>query len=561
MRQTPHESTSALVSKESFLIYSLISVLSVPLAIVEELNLKNLLLSIYAGTTITAVMGLYIFFANFLIFRQPFSLLEEKKRILITNLLVISSAGALRGILVYFSFDLLLISQPSDFAQRILTSTATTIFWLTTISIIARDSKDYQNRYTRILHDSILKYVSKNEKYPSSDMNLNLAQELKGIENLLKITLDELVNSKHNQKTLLLAASNLRIIAEEVVRPLSNRMLLKENQVVPSFKTIPTLENSIRKILIDPLVVSIFLFLISIFNLPIAFGVTKGLAGAAFISTVSYAILKIFKIFVFPKSRNEFIRGLSFIIFAGLIISTCIYLFNEYILELTTATYSFVYIVIIAVVVILSSMRENSMSDRNILLENLASYLNSRTNLSSKKFTNEAVASFLHNSLQSDLLALSHQLEATAEEPFSDKTREILERAGARINRSISQEFQDFLDEPLTRLSRIQSSWNGIASVQVDLPNPLGLDSRKEFLLVQIIEEAINNAVRSANAKRITVIGRMETSGRFVLTVSNDGIPEISSNKGFGSKWLDEHFNGYWNRQYVNGETILEIIL
>lgn len=549
-----------LVSRDSFLIYSFISVFSVPLAITNFLTLQNFYLSIYIGISITVFIGLYIWCATQILLRVTSNNLHNFK-IQIVNFLIIASAGALRGAIIYYSFNLVGIPQPSQLPVRILTSTATTIFWLKLLSIIVEDQRRYQERFQSLIRGSILHLSQETRQSASRNQNAKYEEEFKGIENLIQSVLDETVRTSHTKNDLLRSASNIRLIVEEIIRPMSHRIWLKNETAIPRFKLWATIQNSICNINISPMAISGFLFLLSIFNLPVDFGVIKGIQGATVIFIATFGVLKIFKLKIFAKSKSTITQNNLLILLAGTIISLILYVYNKFLLNLNSANFSFIFIVLIFIACVLSSVREHTVDDRNQLIEKLKNSLENFSKSSTFKYSSEDVASFLHNSLQSELMALSFQLEEAAEEPFSEKTREVLERAGARISRSISGDFQDFLEEPLQRLSRLKSSWSGIANIELNLPDSLELESARQFLLVQIIEEGINNAVRSAGAKNIAIAGQQTAQNGFMLTIRNDGHPETWSNRGFGSHWLDIYVSGNWERRSINGETVLEIIL
>ena len=188
-------------------------------------------------------------------------------------------------------------------------------------------------------------------------------------------------------------------------------------------------------------------------------------------------------------------------------------------------------------------------------------YMGNDFNKLCDSFVNESMASYLHNSLQSELLALSYQIEESAKDPNTENARRLLEKLGSRINRSISDDFENFVERPLDRLSRIQTGWKGIAAISIEIPDHLLLDANRNFLIVQIIEEAITNAVRFSKSSEVNIVGRETLSGEIYIVIRNNGEAEQQTTTGMGTEWLDRFAAGNWTRTLSDKGTTLEITL
>lgn len=543
------------ISLQGFLIYSIISIISVPLAITDQLTGKVFLVSAYIGITVTTLCGFY----TFILLRLLNTVLRSKNQIttLLPTLILIASVGAVRGFLVYSFFELEEINNPTSMLIRIITSTATTLFWLCGISLILNDFQGYRQRVESLIRSSLFDYLRADNLPTAESEDLN--QEFRSIEVMLKNVLGEIDSLDRDKETFIAAAAHVRDIVDEVVRPLSHRLWVDHDNLVPRVKIIDTVLDSIRYLRIPPITLSGFLFLLGLFNLPANFGVERGILGSLFLSCIVFMSFRYANNLLKSDESSALLLNLLILFSLALFASLNLYILNIFVFSTETAIYSFVFIPIIIFLAILISIREITNKDRNYLIQNFERIRHNFTDLQENQISKNDAAAFLHNSLQSELLALSLQLENMAKFPDSDRARATLEQIAARINRSISEDFKDFQEAPIERLTRMIVAWEGIVSIEMNI-NELDLNnSRRNWLVVQIIEEAINNAVRSADAKKILIEGKLLANSKIFLTIKNQGLWIPTKNRSFGSEWLDSIVPGNWNRYRRDDWTTLEI--
>ena len=83
-------------------------------------------------------------------------------------------------------------------------------------------------------------------------------------------------------------------------------------------------------------------------------------------------------------------------------------------------------------------------------------------------------------------------------------------------------------------------------------------DQSRNILLVQIVEEAIANAVRHANANQIRISAEMLEDSRVRFSILNNGISGKEESLGLGSAWLDHHAPNSWSRKKLeNGSELI----
>ena len=178
-----------------------------------------------------------------------------------------------------------------------------------------------------------------------------------------------------------------------------------------------------------------------------------------------------------------------------------------------------------------------------------------------RSYMSENVASYLHNSLQSELLAIAGQMESSAERLDSEELKNSLDRLALRINQPIKDGLDNFLGNPLARLNKLPGAWRGIANIEISIPEEVLSDHKRNILLVQCIEEAIANAVRHSKASNVQVKAQLLEDRRVRLSVINDGEPLKAEGLGIGSAWLDFHAPHSWTRRVFEGGTDLVVTL
>lgn len=549
------------VTYESFAIFSFISILAVPLAMAEFLNSSNLIDFIYIGISVTVVVAGLTILTLFML-KSTLKRLSQKNHFF-AMLMIISIIGAARGILIFYAFEIGGFDQPTELHLRIITSTASTLFWLVAISLAVQDTRNYQRKYQNLLKSSILRIAQEESGTKSKENRLPLSEELQQIESTLNRTFDEAIRSTVDRDSLLRAALKVRETVDDLVRPLSHRLWVNHFNQSPRIKLWVTLVESVKYLKVEPRSIAAFLTLISAFNLTSDFGVIRGLIGSTTVFTVTFFSLRFLDLYCLKNSQGKFFLNLVYLLLPGTLLGTVLFLTNDFLYKNDTGLIAYAYVGLVLIVSVLSSTRELTRNDKSNLLINLQNKLATEgSNFGSTPgYSNAEVASFLHNSLQSELLALSYQLEDLANNPDPLKSKEILEQLGSRINRSITRDFDDFVEDPFSRLKKLTSAWRGIAAISLTHDELADLSPNKALLVVQIIEEAISNAVRYAKASNVSISIKQLADDAVELVIINDGQTNTEGKGGLGTEWLDRYAAGKWSREITDGQVTLKLIL
>jgi glucose-6-phosphate-specific signal transduction histidine kinase len=240
-----------------------------------------------------------------------------------------------------------------------------------------------------------------------------------------------------------------------------------------------------------------------------------------------------------------------FLLVPGLLLSLTFYISNKFIFGRDFGSLNLIYVLIFIMVALPASSFQLVNRDRERLISLIQAELTAsgwRADLQEKYLTQNAAA-YLHNLLQSELLAITKQIETSSDDLESVNSRKDLEKLLDRLNRPIKDDFQKFLNNPIERLNRLQSAWKGIAEVNITIPTQALEDQNRNILLVQIVEEAIANAVRHAGATQVNVMAELQVDTRVRFSIINNGVSSKEKSVGLGSAWLDHHAPNSWTRK------------
>jgi signal transduction histidine kinase len=544
--QTLKENIS--LSIPGFIFYSPISILSFPVTVLVVNPGASFLLLTASGLVLTAVI-----FALYIPFIWIDSRISRDSFVLrFANFLIAALAlGAIRGYFFYQAVDALELNPPGDLLNRILASAATTLFWLCAANILINFSRAFRSRYEQ----SLKKFIERNlAVIPSLLPSKESAAELTILQEELANSLTSRLDDGD--------AQNLREVAELLkskinlqLRPLSRRIWLRSLNEYPRIRYGRMLKDSINFLdFSKPIFVLAILFLALLSNLSIR-SFTESLVRTSTFLLLLLVILSLAKTRVFS---NHYVY-LVMIGIVPVIGSEFIALLLEYAGSWTATLLISMVAPSLMVVLSLFSL---TLRDHSLIIELLESYEIHKIPNTSKAFDvgERHLASYLHNSLQSELLAIAGQLEEAAISNDREKSAEILQRVSALINRSFIDDFQKFAESPLERLETVRKSWSGILQIEIDIPEALLTSPARNASLVQTIEEFAANSYRHGKATKITA-SAIENSIGLHLTLKSNGSKKVSTKRGLGSEWLDQIAIGSWKMESTLTGTILKITI
>jgi hypothetical protein len=135
------------------------------------------------------------------------------------------------------------------------------------------------------------------------------------------------------------------------------------------------------------------------------------------------------------------------------------------------------------------------------------------------------IASYLHNSFQSELLALSSQLAAAALSGNKEITSSVLQRASSVATRSLSDDLARMKEQPLDRLKSVIESWKNILEIQIDIDGEFLKDNCNTLVFTQTVEEIASNAFRHDKATCLKISAQSTELGTKLFFQSNGSQP------------------------------------
>jgi hypothetical protein len=545
-------------NSKSFALFAVASVLALPLLNLEGGSRETQLL-LGIGLAITTLTGFLVFTVDLLTRKIRQNLETSLNNRVMVGLIVL--IGLIRGYFSYLGLWLLDFPQYAVLPMRLATSTITTFLWLTLAVYLVSMHEEFRRDFDIFLTKSfaVLSKVAPNQhrRIPTT-----LAPEIQAIELQIQKSLSLARQSAVSSETLISVAQQLRDCIEASIRPLSHRLWIQTGQTYPKISLWALLKEGGSRQDFSITYSIFFMALLSLLNLTSAIGFPRALLASIIIVTIN-SIYFIIQRKLVPNIKNySYQSKIINLLLPGLILSIIFFVINHTIFSDNLGLFNLVFLPISFVVFILAATIRLVRDDQRSFFESLQAELETRIphqESAQNSQSGKDVAAFLHNSVQSELLALSFHFEELARDPESKKTKAALERLSSSLSSQISKNFENFSEKPHERLLTLKTSWQGIVEIEFEL-DPSTLSSfHQAHAVVQVIEEAITNAVRAANATHIVISWSRYGSSDLQLSIIDNGQLRNSGQPGFGTRWLDEIAYGRWTRKDIGGRTALEV--
>ena len=545
-------------SSKSFGLFAIASVTSLPL-----LNLRGdgqdfqLLLGL--GLAVTALTGFLIFLIDLVTqtSRQKLSDSQNNK----VMVLFIAVIGLIRGYFSYIGLGLLDFPEYAKLPIRLVTSTSSTLLWLTLAIYLVSMHEAFKSEFDAFIRTSFTS-LSKAEPTQLRKIPTALAPEIKAIELQIQKSLSHMYQSVVTPEILLSVSQQLRDCIETSIRPLSHRLWLQDGKVYPRISLGALVREGLNRQDFSIISAVSFLALLSSFNLSSLIGFPRA-SLAIFITFVITSVYFLIQRKYVPNIRMKSITVKVLNLSApGLVLSGVFYLLNTLIFSDDLGFLNLILLPISFTVFLLASTIRIVKEDQSHFFSQLKLDIDSRVPEQANNQDQQSgkeVAAFLHNSVQSELLALSYQLEELSKNPDSKEAKATLERLASSLTAQIGKNFEDFNEKPTERLSTLVSAWSGIALIEFTSDPDVLSGFKRAHDVVQVIEESITNAVRTANATVIRISWERTGSLNLRVEVKNNGHVDHIGATGLGTQWLDEIAYGRWSRETIDGQTTLVV--
>jgi hypothetical protein len=549
----PFLDTYFRVSIKAFYFYIPASILSVPLIFWSE-NLPASIVQLLA-------LGALITLITFLVYSI---LIYVSRKITTINfgllgLVTLLLTGVIRGLLLTYVFDLLGYEDPISLVERVLTSIFNVFVWLGFSSLVIENHRGFIRRYRAMLTQIlILKLRNSSGLEPGYAY---IESHILQMQTRLKNSIAEIRSTTDTSGAETALAEKFRKEIDEELKPLNQRLWVKSAYSPPSLRFKEVLTTACIELKFNfHLTVWIFSGIL-VFNTIVLIGPTESL---------SYGCLSYFSFYSFNKLRIWLVQKFSeklvllnavFLTFIGFGVG----FFSTVILDFLGFSHSYSAALLIApilpVLIVTVSFIQLALSDRETLMEILSSQSRNLNEDYLERLNRGNAASYLHNSLQSELSSLAIQLDSISQNPDPLRSEVVSQKIDSFISRSRREDFRDFLETPDFRLKRIIESWEGIASIDLSLDPRVLEDPSRASLVVQLIQESVANAIRSGYANKIEIAGAFDREV-IKITVSDNGRAPIGNSKrGVGSEWIDSIAVTEWKLERSDSGSVLTVEL
>lgn len=539
------------ISKTTIALYVPLSLGAVPAAL---LYLNTAAMSLVLISVMVTALAVGLLSVLLLFKKQPKNYLQRA----IAYLLFIAVVGALRGAALSVFADLLNVGDSVSPGLRILNSTIFTLFWLSAITALVALTREGAFRYEQ--HFTQKAIEASKDIHASPEELAKQIDSMSGIRLLqgnLQRILQTLDSSEYREQELLVAASRIKAEVEGSLRPLSHKLWFSESLSRPRFRGVGLLREALETPRFSPTVSAV------VFWLWFAFGSAAFMGPASLIFGASVSAGSIY---LLTAATTKVTKRIKFHPVAGmLLLGTVAGLsYGSLVLglargfpgtfsgntEMRDLIFPLGALLVLLVTSVFLTMRENFR-----LLEEL---VDSAATLTSERL-NAEFASYLHNTLQSELTNLALTLELAAEKAgeYDGRLRERLHQTTAR---SIGRDFTSRSIEPRDRLLRVIQAWSGIIEVRFDVKDLRSIPESQMTFFAELIEESISNAVRHAGAPWIEIQCQLTGDGAEVI-VTNPAAPGSNESKSLGTSWLGSNSKAYSVSEDGSGNRRTTILL
>ena len=541
------------ISIKAFYFYIPASIIAVPLIFWREELPASILQLLALGTLVTALTFLFyslLIYASKKFVHINFGLL---------GVLTLFLTGIFRGLLLGFIFGLIGYEDPIKLVERILTSIFNVSVWVGFGSIVIENHRRFIRRYRAMLTQILVLKLRNSADFQPGYAYIE--EHIVEMQARLKNSIAEIRSATDISSPDTALATKFRQEIDEKLKPLNQRLWMKSAYSLPSLRFREVLATACAELKFNFHFTAWIFAGVLVLNTIVLIGPVESLC-YGFLSYISFYFLNTARIWLLQHySKNLVIVNSVFLILIGITVG----FFSTLVLDLLGFSHSYSAVIFIApvlpVLIITVSFIELALSDRKTLMEILSRQSRDLNKDYMEKLNRGNAASYLHNSLQSELSSLAIQLDSISQNPDPLRSEMVGQRIDSFVSRSRREDFRDFLETPDLRLKRIIDSWEGIAVIQISLDPTVLKDPSRASLVVQLIQESIANAVRSGRANKIEIAGAF-LEETIKITVTDNGAEPIEiSRYGVGSEWIDSIAVSEWKLERSNLGSVLTVEL
>lgn len=468
--------------------------------------------------------------------------------VLITIILLLI-VGVLRGVFIHEVGNQLYLVTDVSLMYRIYNSVITTLVWISLLSILVNKHLIYKQNYRLLFSQSVLNRAA-------SLTDNDIEEQLVGLEtSLKKIKTDKAQAGTESQ--LFQVAQEVKHQINSLIRPMSERLHIAAVNKYPKLKLTRTILDAFKYLNYSIIGLTLIYFITMFSNLNSLIPTEEAFARTSIASIAIIVIDLLFKRITFSTIVFGYFKSIvQLMALAFIPISLGDLLYPESSIQLTWSTNLALYLVLPILVMVFSVLALIE-RDRIDLLGLIADELDKSV---SSNYQLTQLSSYLHNSLQSDLLAISKKLELAAISNNLDEQRLVLEQLNSLLNRSIGEEFKNFYESPRNRLTQVVANWQGLIDLNISNSDLIFIDPTKSIIAIQAIEEITSNAAKHSTTSQLDISCAIIKDHLVIKVIANDKFKEITKlDSDFSS--LDKLVNSWSRKRNQDNQSVIEIFI
>lgn len=537
------------ISSAGFWLYSPVSILAYPVSV--------LVVNPGSSPTVLTLTGLVITIGAYAFYAMMEILSKNLKQYTATLFLVtVIATGSIRGVLFYWANDFLNMTQPTPLNERVIASMITTMLWLSAANVVINISRNFKREYQGTLNQYLASQVA---QATLSIQNNQELLEINKFQSDLSTSLSDLMQAT-DTSTFEKISERITFHINEQLRPLSRRIWVRSLSEYPVINYRSLIKDSISLLNFPYWLFLAIMSALAILNNLFLRGINESLW-----RTITYILPSFLGLQIFSKLRGKFVGLKINWIFLIAISFIPIYISEFVVLALGYETNFLATALITPIpmtVIIVLSLLDLTNRDREFLLrlleqsgDSIYTQTSSGVNLNQRQ-----IASYLHNSFQSELLALSGQLAAAAMSNDKVETSAVLQRVNAVANRSLAEDLTKINEKPLRRLKSVIESWGNLLDIEISIAEDVLQTRLNSVVFVQTVEEIASNAFRHDKASKLKITAEAGVIGTKLIFQSN-GTQPITKSKGMGKLWLNQISLSPWTIEKNSEGTLITLEL
>ena len=512
----------------AFSLYSLASIFSVSLRLDDfQANTRFFQDSILLGLVVTFITLLMLLAG----FRVLGSLKSSGKFTNYGVAVLLPLVGTIRGVVLYQVIDVYGYTNRISLVSSAISSLLYTSIYYggasLFVSLILKTNRLFHSEfqkaaYFRLNRDRESSSSSDPATYEETMTKINFAISSKVSDSTL-----------HNREEIMRVAEEIRFQIQNVLRPLSHRLWVDSFGEIRTGKPWNILKDALIEMRFSKKFIVSYQFIIGIFGIGIAIGIKNGVIKSIFATLASLVLIFLLEKVWAARYGSSLAASLTFLVsmsvfpvVASEVTSSFLNLPVDWLAGALIAPALPAIVVVSAVYGLVASDKEFALS----AAKSIRFLEENDHGIDSKSTESRNLSEYLHNTLQSELLRLSKQLEI-AEDP--EKISMYYKQLEVALSRT-REDIHALKSQGLDRLVSVCQSWEGIAKVVLEFEDVSDIESEKISYVCDILEEIINNSIRYGNADQISIYLRGRAP-QIDISVSHNGGGEISDGMGLGS--------------------------